>query len=173
MFKAQTIAPIVLLAASLPALAQLIPSAMKPIAHVDPRFQSYNIEMVEVIGGRFWKPYASAASHSAPPSSANGAAAGLDPNLFEQRTPADLANPRLRMLAAALGSAYVRVSGTWANNLYVQESDSTTPATPPKDFGGTLTHMQWKGVVDFARAVNAGLVTSFAVSAGTRDAQGV
>jgi hypothetical protein len=31
---------------------------------VDERFQSYNIEMVEVIGGRFWKPYGSNTSES-------------------------------------------------------------------------------------------------------------
>jgi len=30
---------------------------MRRIGTVDERFQSYNIEMVEVIGGRFWKPY--------------------------------------------------------------------------------------------------------------------
>jgi len=24
---------------------------------VDERFQSYNVEMIEVTGGRFWKPY--------------------------------------------------------------------------------------------------------------------
>jgi sugar phosphate isomerase/epimerase len=36
-----------------------------------------------------------------------------------------------------------------------------------------LTRRQWKGVVDFARAVNAELIVSFATSEGTRDAQGV
>src|SRR5260370_30524285 len=30
---------------------------MRRIGTVDERFQSYNIEMIEVIGGRFWKPY--------------------------------------------------------------------------------------------------------------------
>jgi len=29
-------------------------ASMRPIGTVDERFQSYNIEMVEVIGGRFW-----------------------------------------------------------------------------------------------------------------------
>ena len=27
------------------------------VAQVDERYQSYNIEMVEVTGGRFWAPY--------------------------------------------------------------------------------------------------------------------
>ena len=36
-----------------------------------------------------------------------------------------------------------------------------------------LTRQEWKGVIDFAQAVNAKLVTSFATSPGTRDADGV
>ena len=50
---------------------------------------------------------------------------------------------------------------------------SPRPPTPPKGFNSVLTRRQWKGVVDFARAANAELVTSFAISAGTRDAEGV
>jgi hypothetical protein len=44
----------------------------------------------------------------------------MDPALYRQRPPIDLTNPRLRKLAAALGPAYVRVSGTWANTTYFQ-----------------------------------------------------
>lgn len=33
------------------------PRAMRPIARIDERFLSYNVEMAEVIGGNFWKPY--------------------------------------------------------------------------------------------------------------------
>ena len=36
----------------------LAPSTMPRIGAVSERYQSYNVEMVEVIGGRFWKPYA-------------------------------------------------------------------------------------------------------------------
>ena len=43
-------------AVSLPVAAQLNPSTMPRTGSVDPRFQSYNVEMVEIIGGRFWKP---------------------------------------------------------------------------------------------------------------------
>lgn len=35
----------------------LSPSIMKRIGTVNERYQSYNIEMLEVTGGRFWKPY--------------------------------------------------------------------------------------------------------------------
>ncbi len=35
----------------------IAPENMPRIGTVDDRFQSYNIEMVEITGGRFWKPY--------------------------------------------------------------------------------------------------------------------
>ena len=162
--------PLVAALAALPLAAQQNPSTMPRIATVDPRFQSYNIEMVEVIGGRFWKPYASKAAAAAPTTSATPG--GIDPALFEQRTPIDLTDPRLRKLAAALGPAYLRVSGTWANTVYFQDSDAPAPATPPEGFGGVLTRPQWKAVVDFSKAVDAPIVTSFSTTAGTRDKSG-
>jgi hypothetical protein len=36
-----------------------------------------------------------------------------------------------------------------------------------------LTRAEWQGVIDFSRAVNARIVTSFAISEGVRDANGV
>ena len=30
---------------------------LKQVAEVDPRYQSFNIEMCEVVGGKFWIPY--------------------------------------------------------------------------------------------------------------------
>jgi len=172
MFKAQTISAILLAAGVHAAFAQgLNPSTMPRIAQADSRFQSYNIEMVEVIGGRFWKPYASYDKEA--PTKSTGNLTGLDPNLYEQRKPIDLSNPKLRRLASALGPVYVRVSGTWANTLYFQDSDAPALPQPPKGFGGTLTRAQWKGVIDFAHATGSKLVTSFAVSAGTRDASGL
>jgi heparanase 1 len=165
-----TVALLLALATALPAAAQLNPSTMQRVGSVDPRFQSYNVEMVEVIGGRFWKPYGSNKSATA---SAAGTPGGIDPSLFEQRTPINLSNPRLRRLAAALGPAYLRVSGTWANTLHFQDSDAAAPAAPPAGFGGVLTRAEWKGVVEFADAVDAKIVTSFSTSAGTRDAAGI
>jgi hypothetical protein len=66
----------------------------------------------------------------------------------------------------------VRSSGTWANTTYFPESDRA-PKSPPAGFNGVLTRQQWKGLVDFANAVDAGIVTSFATSVGTRNAKGV
>jgi hypothetical protein len=135
------------------------PASLTRIGEVDERFQSYNVEMVEVTGGRFWKPYGP-----------NRLEAGSD--LFAYRAPIDLTNTRLRKLAIALAPAYLRVSGTWANATYFADSDAA-PSTPPAGFNGVLSRRQWRGVIDFSRAVGAPIVTSFAVSPGTRGAAGV
>ena len=39
-------------------------SNLPRLGTVDLRYQSYNVEMVEVTGGRFWKPYAIARQSS-------------------------------------------------------------------------------------------------------------
>lgn len=152
------------------------PTTMPRIGTIDERFQSFNVEMIEVTGGRFWKPYQrnDAKSGARPSASSTGAVpAGMDKSLYQYRPPIDLANPRLRALAAALGPAYMRVSGTWANTTYFQDADTPPPPTLPAGFGGMLTRQQWKGVIDFAHAVDAKVVTSFATGGGTRDARGV
>jgi Glycosyl hydrolase family 79, N-terminal domain len=136
----------------------IAPAHMARVGTIDARFQSYNIEMVEVTGGRFWKPYASSAFDAS--------------DKYAYRAPIDLTNARLRKLAAALAPAYVRVSGTWANATYFADSDES-PSTPPAGFDDVLTRRQWKGVIDFSRAVGAEIVTSFAVSRGIRDAASV
>ena len=151
-------------------------ASLPRLGTVDERFQSYNVEMLEVTGGRFWKPYReiNAAQKAQTAAQESGATpTGMDPNLYQYRPPIDLSQPRLRKLAAALGPAYVRVSGTWANTTYFHDSDRPAPKTPPKGFNGILTRPQWKDVVDFTHAVNAQIVTSFATSLGTRDARGV
>src|ERR1700736_3902773 len=157
-------------------VVSLDPAKMARIGTVDERFQSYNIEMVEVIGGRFWKPYGSTTNESKaqePAPQAGFTPAGIDPNLYRYRAPIDLSNPRLRKLTAALSPAYVRVSGTWANSAYFQDSEKAAPANAPSGFSGVLTREEWKGVIDFSHAVNAEIVTSVATGPGSRDAQGV
>lgn len=134
----------------------ITPARMKVSGTIDARFQSYNVEMVEVTGGRFWKPYARK---------------DMRPDRYAYRPPIDLSNLRLRRLAAALGPAYMRVSGTWANATFIADSDDAETA-PPAGFNGVLTRAQWRGVVDFARAVDAEIMTSFAVSPGSRGPDG-
>jgi hypothetical protein len=135
------------------------PTKMIRVGTVSERFQSYNIEMVEVTGGRFWKPYGP-----------ESPAAGTD--LYAYRPPIDLNNIKLRKLAAALAPAYLRVSGTSANGTYFSDMERA-PSRPPAGFIGVLTRGQWRDVIDFSHAVDAKLVTSFAISHGSRDASGV
>ncbi len=122
---------------------------------VDARYQGYNIEMVEVTGGRFWAPYGGPADER-----------------YRQRPPIDLSDPKLIALAKALGPSLMRVSGTWANNTYL-EADGEHLSAPPAGFVQVLTRAQWRNVVAFSKAVDAPIITSFAVSNGTRGADGV
>jgi hypothetical protein len=150
------------------------PSRLPRVGTIDERFQSYNLEMVEVTGGRFWKPYGTSVPE--PPTgdtvNAENAPAGPNADLYAYRQPIDLSNSRLRALAAALSPAYVRVSGTWANTTYFAENDET-PSSPPNGFRAVLSRERWKGVIDFARAVDAEIVTSMATGRGTRDEAGL
>jgi len=150
------------------------PASMARIATVDERYQSYNIEMVEITGGEFWKPYGPERGVQAahPPNAPGARISNNNSNLFQYRPPIDLANARLRKLASALAPAYLRVSGTWANTTYFADSDNV-PSTPPTGFKAILTRRQWREVIDFAHAVDARIVTSFAVGAGNRDAAGI
>jgi len=138
---------------------------------VDARYLSYNVEMVEVTGGRFWKPYKDAVKTDAP--AQPDQEAGVSPSLYQYRSPIDLNNARLRKLAAALGPSYIRVSGTWQNSTYFQNDDNPALKQPPTGFKGVLTRAQWKGVVDFSRAVDAKIVSSVAISPGARGTDGV
>jgi heparanase 1 len=151
------------------------PTTMARVGTVDDRYQSYNIEMLEVTGGRFWKPYKDipkTAGQTGSEAKAGGAPAGMSPDLYQYRPPIDLTNPRLRAMAGALGPAYVRISGTWANTTYFADKD-TPPKDPPQGYGGVLTRQQWLGAIAFSRAVDAPIVTSLPNSEGTRGADQV
>jgi len=135
------------------------PANMMRLGTIEERYQSYNIEMLEVTGGMFWKPYGSASTmQTSSASDRSGVPAGMNAKLYEYRPPIDLSNGKLRRLAAALGPAYVRVSGTWANTMYFADADPA-PSSAPSGFSGVLSRERWKGVVDFAAATGARIVT--------------
>jgi hypothetical protein len=160
------------------------PVAMSPerfprLATVDDRYQSYNVEMAEITGGAFWKPYGKESAAAERPragialaASAESSGADFYARLKTEMPPIDLSNANLRKLAAALGPVYVRASGNAADSVYFHDAEDAPPKAPPKGFGSVLTRQQWKGLVDFARAVDGKIVTSFAVAGGTRDANG-
>ena len=102
----------------------LAPTTMLRIGAIEERYQSYNIEMLEVTGGKFWKPYgpelSAALNQSSSPSgqSGNDTPSGMNPALYQYRPPIDLTNARLRKLAAALGPAYVRVRNLGEHDVF-------------------------------------------------------
>ena len=51
---------------------------MRRIATIDERYQSYNVEMAEVIGGDFWKPYDPNAKPAPPPTDEGAAQTEAD-----------------------------------------------------------------------------------------------
>jgi heparanase len=136
---------------------QIEPATLKAVGRVDPRFQSYNIEMVEVTGGRFWKPY-----RDGPPKDAA--------DRYAYRRPMALDNKRLNRLATALGPAYIRISGTWASSTFVA---SKAGEDPPPGFTTMLLPSQWDAVAAFVKNTDGALILSAPTSAGARDAAGV
>ena len=148
------------------------PAAYPALGRVDERFQSYNVESVEVTGGNFWAPYLKP-GEAAPKPVAGPHGTEFATGAYRRREPLDLkGNERLRMLAKALGPAYMRVSGSWANSVYFQDDDRPQPAKAPEGYQAVLTRAQWAGVVDFSKAVDAKILTSFAISPGARTADG-
>ena len=93
--------------------------------------------MIELTGGRFWAPYKAVAT--APADKSQPSPGGMPASLYRYRAPIDLSSPQLRKLARALGPAYIRISGTWANSTYFQDSDGPAPEKPPVGFNAVLT----------------------------------
>lgn len=137
---------------------------MEQIAKVEDRYQSVNVEMCEVVGGEFWVPYHLIDTAKV---KAQGFAA-----LKRGIAPIDLYDEKLRTLAKALGPMYIRVSGTWANTTYFQDNDEPKLKKAPEGYENVLTRNEWKGVIDFCKAIDAKLVTSFAIGNGMRDEKG-
>ncbi len=131
---------------------------MPRVATIDPRFQSYNIEMVEVTGGQFWKPYAATDARARSRRSGSRRAHADRSARWQAAQARRGARPRL-----------ICVSGTWANSTFFADSERRRPHRRPASTG-VLTRQQWRDVIDFSHAADAALVTSFAISAGTRNA---
>src|ERR1700761_3804941 len=63
------------------------PAKMPRVGTIDERFQAYNIEMLEVTGGRFWAPYKQGSDAPAAPSESKSdaktpAPPGMDPSRY-------------------------------------------------------------------------------------------
>lgn len=149
---------------------QLNPDKLCFTREMNSRLISYNIEMTEVTGGTFWKPYT--------PEQVSGMEQFPEitdvaeiAELLASFPPTNLYDSRLRELAKALGPVYIRVSGTWASNTYY-DFDGHTGGKPPKGFQSVLTEEQWKGVLDFVKYVDAQLMISVANCDGVQNPDG-
>lgn len=142
------------------------PSTLPFVREMDDRFQSFQIGMSHLTGGETWRTY-----------DENTEEGGGGPESFDAirqtRAPTDLDNRRLRNLTKALGPLYIRYGGTTTNSVYFHDSDAPPPASPPKGFQTLLKRDRWKAAIDFAKAVDARIITGFTVSDGVRDAAGI
>ena len=82
-------------------------------------------------------------------------------NLQQWYDPIDTKNPRLIKLAKDLGTAWVRVSGTWANKTYY-DFDGKCNGQVPEGFQNLLTKEQWLSLLDFVKAIDGKLLVSIA-----------
>lgn len=145
-------------------------SKLKELRTIDSRLVSYNIEMTEITGGTFWKSYTKeqiAGTEEFPPIKDFSE---LD-NLMQLYEPADLSNELLRKYAKGLGSVYIRVSGSWATDTYY-DFDGHTGGVVPAGYQSILTEKQWKGLLDFVKAVDAKLMVSVANCEGAHNPDG-
>ncbi|MCD8354898.1 MAG: beta-glucuronidase [Clostridiales bacterium] len=139
----------------------------------NPMMMSYNVEFAEVTGGTFWKAYtpgqvAGTEEFYVEPTKEGIAAMYKD--LMQVYPPIDLYNEKLRALAKELGTAWVRVSGTWATKTYY-DFDGTTNGQVPEGYLNVLTKEQWIGVLDFVKAIGAKLIVSVANCPGLHSAE--
>ena len=147
---------------------KLAGSGLTALREIDERLVSYNVEMTEVTGGTFWKAYTEAQVDGVEefPVITNWQDMG---NLQQWYDPIDTKNPRLIKLAKELGTAWVRVSGTWANKTYY-DFDGHTGGKVPEGFQNLLTKDQWLSLLDFVKAVGGKLLISVANCPGIHSA---
>jgi len=148
-----------------PAAIAVDASKLRHIADTDERFQSFQIGMSHLTGGETWRTYDDAAGKDA-------GQPGSFEAVREARAPTNLADPRLVALTSALAPLYIRYGGTTTNSVYFQDDDRPRIGKPPKGYAAVLTRAAWKGAIEFAKRVDAGIVTGFAVSSGVQDGWG-
>lgn len=137
---------------------QLHTESLPLVRTMDDRFQSFQIGFSHLTGGETWKAY------DALPKEVKDVS-----QVREPRAATDLTNRRLRNLTAELAPFYLRYSGTTANSVYFQDNDEPALAKAPEGYTVVLTRRRWKEALEFAKGVNATVVTSFTNSEGVRD----
>ncbi len=138
-------------------IVRLKTNGLEVLREMNPRLISYNVEMTEVTGGTFWKAYTDAqidgTEQVPPPDFSKGIAA-----MHQWYDPIDTTNPRLIHLAKALGSCWIRVSGTWATRTYYDFDETGLP----EGYFNHLHKQQWIDLLNFVKAVDGKLKISVA-----------
>lgn len=146
---------------------ELNPDYLKVIRTVDERLVSYNIEMTEVTGGTFWKAYTPGQIAGTEEFKITGDLTDFTSmaDLMQYYPPINLYDEKLRRYAKELGSAWIRVSGSWATKTYY-DFDGTSGGIAPEGYASVLTKEQWIAVLDFVKAVGGKLLISVSNCAG-------
>lgn len=131
------------------------------IRNVDKRLISYNIEMTEITGGTFWKSYTPGQIAGTEEFKLSGELSDFTAmkDLMQYYPPINLYDKKLRTLAKELGTAWIRVSGSWATKTYY-DFENETGGEAPEGYASVLTKEQWIGVLDFVKAVDGKLLIS-------------
>lgn len=124
------------------------------IAKLDERYLSFAVDTAQVLGGRFWNPDSEDATETE---------VVVDPYDFDRE--------RLRMLAAELSPAILRVGGTAADTVFYDLSESPVD-DPPEPFELLLTREEWGGFAGFAEDLDLDLFFTLNVGPGPRDEGG-
>ncbi len=153
---------------------KLNPQECKALHEQNPYLMSYNVEFAEVTGGTFWKAYtpgqiAGTETFYVEPS-AEGITA-MYKDLMQVYPPINLYNEKLRKLTKDLGTAWCRVSGTWATKTYYDFDGEYPGNTVPEGYLNKLTKEQWIGVLDFVRDCGLKLKISMANCPGLHSAE--
>ncbi len=146
-------------------------SNLTEIRKMDSRVQSYNIEMTELTGGTFWKPYTLeqvAGTEEFPIADDMQEMLKIMKDMQTIQPEINLYNEKLRTLAKAFGPVIIRISGSWANRTYY-DLDNHTNGVVPEGFEFVLTKEQWQGALDFAKAVDAQILLSVANCVGVHE----
>ena len=147
---------------------KLISENLKELRKVNPRLMSYNVEMTEVTGGTFWKAYTEgqiAGTEEFPKLEGGFTNHTAMAGLMQYYPPIDTTDKKLIKLTKELGSAWVRVSGTWATKTYY-DFDGTTGGKAPEGYQSILTREQWANILEFVKAVDGKLLVSVSNCAG-------
>ena len=140
---------------------KLTPDKLTKIRKVDKRLVSYNIEMTEITGGTFWKSYTPGQIAGTEEFKLSGELSDFTAtkDLMQYYPPINLYDEKLRTLAKELGTAWIRVSGSWATKTYY-DFENEIDGNAPEGYASVLTKEQWIGVLDFVKAVDGKLLIS-------------